>query len=232
MRAGVWAVVLWSVAAAATAAEYDLQIRGLTVGRLALEAAETDGRYRAIGRIDSTGLARLFRRFSYRGDVSGRVSGGRFRPERYVEVADTGRRSSEAELVYRDGVPRVLRYTSPIPAAADAPDPATQAGTVDPLTAIHAMLRDVAPAEACQLDVALFDGRRRSRIAMRPAGASGGLPVCRGVYQRLEGFTPDEVARHRSFDFTLTYRRGAGAVLEVARVAFQSLYGTASIERR
>ncbi len=218
--------------AADGAAVYALKLRGITAGELTIEANEADGRYAVAALIRSVGLVSAFRRFSYRGRADGQRGREGFRPERYLEAADTGRRSSEAELAYEDGVPRVVHYASPRAAAGDTPDPATQGGTVDPLTGIYAMLRDVTRDEACRLDLFMFDGRRRSRIAMQVAGEADGLPYCAGIYQRLEGFTERELARHRKFDFVLTYRAGPGERLQVERVEFASLYGVAAIDRR
>jgi len=67
---------------------------------------------------------------------------------------------------------------------------------------------------------------------MGPAGSAEDGPICRGRYERLKGFTAEEVARHRAFDFTLYYgASGPGGLLRVQRVVFQSLYGQSVIAR-
>lgn len=225
-------LVLSPAAARAEQAVYDLSIRGFKVGELRLDAQESGSRYSVTGRIRNTGVTRMFRQFSYQGTANGRIQRGRLAPARYEEAADTGRRQSSAELRYQGGVPSVVRYASPRESGPDSPSPASQGGTVDPLTASYALLRTVPPAQACNVDHLIFDGARQSRMFMRPAGQSGGLPVCKGQYQRLKGFTAEEVSRHRSFNFTLTYRQGSGGQLVVDRVSFDSLYGKAVIERR
>ena len=211
---------------------FALKIRGFTVGAVTLTSRADANSYSVTGVIGNSGLTRLFRKFSYRGSASGAVDGARLLPARYSEVADTGRRSSEALITYRGGVPRLVRYTSPKPAGPDTPDPATQAGTIDPLTAIYALLRNVPRAQACVLDVVIFDGKRRSRIAMSPVTGAGDIPECKGFYERLQGFTPAEVSRHTRFDFVLSYSDAGGDMLAIARVAFNSSYGVATIERR
>lgn len=211
---------------------FDLSIRGITVGEMKIESSQSSNRYNVAGAINSTGIASFFRRFSYRGAATGAVNGARLFPARYVEKADTGRRSSEVEMVFDAGIPRVVTYTSPDDAGRVPADPAKQKGALDPLSGIYALLRDVPRNRACKLNVHMFDGRRRSHIAMRAAGTDAGLPVCRGVYERQDGFTAEEISRHRKFDFTLTYRSGANGKLQVQRVTFASFYGTAALDRR
>ena len=126
----------------------------------------------------------------------------------------------------------MIEYTSPKQAGLDAPDPATQSGTLDPLSAIFTLLRDVPRANACNLDMAIFDGKRRTRIAVWPQASESELPACTGIYQRLQGFTDKEVARHKQFDLTLTYEDAGNGQLRVSRVAFDSLYGIASVDRQ
>lgn len=216
----------------AETAEYDLKIRGLKVGHLTLRSQSTPDSYALAGVIRNTGLTRVIRRFSYRGQAKGKIYDGRLTPAQYMETANTGKRASEAEIHYdAQGVPRVITYASPDEPGRDAPPPQTQGGTVDPLTAVYDLLRDVPLDRACQTDVMIFDGKRQSRITSAHAGTQDGLPVCSGRYERLLGFTPDEVARHRKFDFTLTYRR-VGDHLQVDRVSFGSIYGKAVIDRR
>lgn len=213
-------------------AAFSLKLRGFTMGLVTLSSSADAQRYTVGGVIINTGVSRIFRQFSYTGAANGMVRNGNLRPDRYKEVADTGRRSSEALITYRNGVPTVEQYTSPKKAGPDAPDPATQGGTVDPLTAIFALLRDVPRAQACQLDVYIFDGKRRTRIAMQPAGIKDGLPFCIGRYSRLQGFTAEEVARHKKFGFVLNYRDGPNDILQVNDVSFDSFYGTAVILRK
>ncbi|MCG6902980.1 MAG: DUF3108 domain-containing protein [Rhodobacter sp.] len=221
------------VSAGKIASAYALTIRGLTVGKVQLTGQDSASRYSVSGQIDSTGLARMIRQFSYRGTANGRVVQGGLQPDHYVESADTGRRASEAEIRYSGGVPEILRYVSAKEAGPDSPDPATQTGTVDPLTAIHALLRDVPRTRACDLDLFIFDGKRRSRISVAPAGTDAdGLPMCSGAYERLQGFTAKEVSRHTRFDFTLTYSDAGNGRLAVREVAFDSFYGTAAIIRQ
>ncbi len=211
---------------------FDLSIRGIRVGAVTMTVNEGDGRYSVLGAARNLGLTRVIRRFSYQGEARGRVSGVKFSPDRYEEVADTGKRQSEVLLNYQNGVPKVARYTSPRQAGEDSPAPETQGGTVDPLTAIYGMLRDVPIADACKGNFDIFDGARRSRIRMKLAASSSGVPKCTGFYERMLGFLPEEVARHKRFDFTVTYSVAGNGRLQVENLSFASIYGKAAIDRR
>jgi len=220
------------VHAAEMTASYAMKIRGFTVGVARLSSnADTRG-YAVTGLIENTGLTRVFRHFSYHGAAQGNIGAARLLPQHYQENADTGRRVTDAELAYDKGVPEVVRYNSPNPVGQDTPDPATQGGTIDPLTAIYSLLRDVPRDTACKLDVMIFDGRRRSRIFMIPATGSGAIPRCNGVYERLQGFTAKELSRNTRFDFVLDYSRLSNDMLRVESIVFDSSYGTAALVRR
>ena len=213
-------------------AVYALKIRGITVGLINLTSTIDSNAYMVSGVIQSTGLARAIRRFSYRGAARGAVRNGSLWPDLYTETADTGRRNTEAVIKYTNGVPELLAYKSPREAGADSPAPATQGGTIDPLTAIFSLLRDVPRARACTLDVTIFDGKRRSRILVKPLATAAGLPTCSGRYERLQGFTAKEIARHTKFEFTVIYADAGNDMLSVQRIEFDSSYGTATLDRR
>ncbi|KMW58136.1 hypothetical protein AIOL_003107 [Candidatus Rhodobacter oscarellae] len=164
---------------------FDLKVAGLRIGVVQMEATESATRYGVQANIRSTGLAAAIRHFSYSGAAAGLVRDGRLVPERYQETADTGRRSSSALMTYRGGVPTVLEYSSPRAAAPDAPDPATQGGTLDPLSAVYALLRDVPATQACTLNVTIFDAGA--------AAASGWPPrarrtACRSAAAPMSGW--------------------------------------------
>jgi len=219
-------------AQARTDASFTIQIAGITIGSMSLKGVENGTGYSVSAAVDSVGAARVFRRFSYRASSRGNVSGGRFTPVRYAEIADTGRRVSDAILNYSRGVPRIQSYTAPVPANAPTLSPATQGGTLDPLTAMYALLRDQPAATLCNTRVTLFDGRRRSTAVLGPPRQVSGGIACSGEYRRLEGYSPEELARHRAFPMTFVYRQAPSGLMQVARVELQSIYGAAAVVRR
>jgi len=229
---GCWVMIIGPVVAQTTTYAYNLSMRGLKVGELSMSAATNGSRYDVSGQIQNTGLTAVMRKFSYNGSVSGALKRLRLSPSRYKETADTGKRRSKVKIAYSNGVPAVVRYDSDVPLPPNSPDPRTQSGTFDPLTAIFALLRDVPAKAACDIRVVIFDGRRRSSITAQKAGTKNGLPKCVGRYERLQGFTPEETARHKHFDFTMSYVKTPDGLLRVDRVAFDSVYGQAVIDRR
>lgn len=214
-------------------AVFDLTLRGLYTGTLSVAGAIEGKSYAASGMLKSGGLVALVRKVRYDARARGSLSKGRFTPARYEEDADTGKRQSQSVMDYRAGVPQVKVYTTPKPPRPGDVDPATQGGTVDPLTAAYAALRDVAPAEACRLKLVLFDGRRRSQVVLAdPKPASDGGLTCTGEYRRLEGFSAEEMADKSRFPFTLTYAPLPDGRLRVMEISMDTIYGKGRLTRR
>ena len=211
---------------------FDLSIRGIRAGTLSFSGEAAAGRYAVSGWLESTGLVGLVRQVRYDGQAEGSLRQGRFTPARYREQADTGKRQSESVMEYRRGVPQVKVYNPPRDLGSDGVDPATQGGTVDPLTALFATLRDVPPGEECNQTLTLFDGKRRSQIVLdAPDAVEGGL-ACPGEYRRLAGFSADDMAEKTRFPFTVRLVPGASGLMQVDEVTMESIYGNARLKRR
>lgn len=213
-------------------ARFDLVMKGLTAGTLVF-AGQTDGKtYAVTGRLASSGILSFVRKVRYDATARGRVADERFHPTRYSEQADTGRRQSQAEIVWTDGTPSVAAYTpARTPRATDV-DPATQKGSVDILTALYATLRDAEPGTECDRSYAMFDGRRASRLTLgKPQTAEGGV-TCTGEYRRVAGFSDKDMAERTRFPFTMTYEPGPDGRMRVVEVAMETLYGRARLVRQ
>ena len=211
---------------------FDLSIRGIRAGTLSFTGQSAEGRYAVSGRLESAGLVGLVRQVRYDGQAEGSLRQGRFTPLRYSEQADTGRRQSESVMEYRRGVPQVKVYNPPRELGSDGLDPATQGGTVDPLTALFATLRDVAPGEECNRSLTMFDGKRRSQLVLgAPAAIEGGI-ACPGEYRRLAGFSADDMAEKTRFPFTVRLVPGTSGLMQVEEVTMESIYGNARLKRR
>lgn len=230
--------VLFLAATAAVAdqtdsAVFDLTLRGIRTGTLSVSGAIDGKSYQASGVLKTGGIVALLKKVRYDARASGTVMNGRFVPSRYEEDADTGKRQSQSVMSYKAGVPQVKVYNPPKAPRPGDIDPATQGGTVDPLTAAFAALRDVAPQEACNLKLVMFDGRRRSQVVLanpKPA-ADGGL-TCSGEYRRLEGFSAEEMAEKSRFPFTMTYAPLADGRMRVTEIAMDTIYGKGRLTRR
>ncbi len=231
------ALLLGAVPAAAEtradAGTFEFSIRGLRAGILSFAGSADARSYAVKGRLTSAGLFGAVRHVSYDAEARGRIRGGRFVPERYAEAASTGERTSSAAMDYRSGVPQVKAHIPPQPPSPNDVDPATQGGTVDPLTALYALLRDVPAAEVCTLDLAMFDGARASRIALgAPKPRTDGAVDCAGEYRRVAGFSAREMAEKQRFPFTVTYRPIVGGAMRVTEIATDTLYGRGRLVRQ
>lgn len=213
-------------------ARFDLVMAGLTAGSLTF-AAESDGRSYAVrGRLASSGLLSFVRKVSYDATARGRLRDGTYLPARYTERADTGRRQSQAEILWQGGVPQIASYTPPREPRPTDVDPATQAGSVDILTALYATLRDADAGGECNRSFAMYDGRRASRLSLgTPEPAEGGI-TCAGEYRRVAGFSPEDMAEKTRFPFTLTYAPAPDGRMRVIEVRMETLYGSARLIRR
>lgn len=213
-------------------AVFDLTLRGLPAGSLSVSGTVTGARYAAAGVLQSGGFLALVKKIRYDARAKGVVRDGVFTPTRYEEDADTGKRQSQSVMRYENGVPQVKVHKPPKPPRPEDIDPATQGGTVDPLTALYAALRDVPEAEACKLKLFLFDGRRRSQVMLTdPRPVEGGL-ACTGEYRRLEGFSEKELAEKVRFPFTLHYAPLGNGHLRVVEISMDTLYGKGRLKRR
>ncbi|MGP3699144.1 DUF3108 domain-containing protein [Rhodobacter sp. NSM] len=237
MRFGVGiAALMLALAAPATAqtdeAVFDLVLRGLRAGTLSFEGTEHDGRYSVRGRLQSGGLLGLVRTMRYDARSSGRMVRDRPQSIAYSESADTGRRQSEVILSWERGQPRVERYSPARKPRSYDIDPAAQQGTVDPLTALYAALRDVEPGEECRLSLDIFDGRRRTRVMLgQPKPVEGGV-ACAGEFRRVAGYSQEDMAEKSRFPFSLVYRPTSEGRMRVVEVATDTIYGRATLRRR
>ncbi|AXQ94483.1 DUF3108 domain-containing protein [Cereibacter azotoformans] len=227
------ALLLAAPAAARTdEAAFDLVLRGVRAGTFSFSGAEEAGRYSVNGRLQSAGLLGLVRRMRYDAQASGRMVQGRPEALSYSEKADTGRRQSEVVLAWDRGRPRVERYA---PARKPRPydvDPAAQRGTVDPMTALYAALRDVEPGQECRLSLDIFDGRRRTQVVLGTPKAIEGGVSCAGEFRRVAGYSPEDMAEKPRFPFTLYYQPTADGRMRVMQVATDTIYGKATLRRR
>lgn len=213
-------------------ARFNVVLRGITAGQLVFRGEQLGARYAVAGKVESTGLIGRLVKFSYDAQARGTLRNGRYTPNRYTEVADTGKRQSTSVMRYQRGVPQVQEIAPPRAPAPFDLDPTTQGGTVDPLTTLYAMLRDVAPDAACNAKLVMFDGRRRSQFTLgAPEPQADGSVLCPGEYRRLAGFSPEDMSERSTFP--LTFRlEPFGDMLRVQEVRTPTLYGDAVLRRK
>lgn len=233
--AGSLALALVGLAAPGALAEqarFGFVLRGITVGSLDWNGSGTaGGAYAVSGVLKTSGLAAMVKRVRYSATAKGAISGtGNYATASYAEDADTGKRQSQSVMVWQKGVPVIQSYKPERQPRPYDVDPATQKGTVDPLTAMFATLRDVAPGAECKASLDLFDGRRASKLILGSPQKTGDTVTCAGEYRRIAGFSPEDMAEKTRFPFTLTYAP-AGEGMRVVEVAMDTLYGKARLVR-
>ena len=212
---------------------FDVVLKGITAGELVIDGKIVGNSYGAKGRMQTTGLAGAIKKIRYDASADGSFAQGRFTPRAVEVAARRGDDRSRNTVIYNGGTPVSVVHEPPRKPRPTDVNPARQSGTIDPLTALYAVLRDVPPAEACQLSVTMFDGTKRSQVALSSPQANGDGVVCTGEYRRLEGFSEKDMAEKSRFPFTLTYAPTAdGTRLRVVEISTDTILGKGRLKRR
>jgi len=212
---------------------FDVILRGIKAGELRIDGRIEGDSYAASGVMETTGLAAMLRKIRYTATTQGTARDTRFTPARYTETAERGNgHQRDFEIRYSAGTPVSVTSNPPRTPKGRDVDPAAQGGTIDPLTALYAVLRDVAPDQACQLDVKMFDGARRSQVQLSAPTPKGKGVTCAGEYRRLEGFSAREMAEKSRFPFTLTYLPTSDGRLRVVDISTETILGKGHLKRR
>ena len=233
----VLSAVLLAAGSGAAAAQtdqgsFELVLKGLKAGALDFSAVQEGTSYAVTGRLKSGGLVSLLRKVRFEASANGAVSGGKYTPVSYSENADTGKRQSQSVMAYVRGVPQVKSYNPPRPPRTYDVDPASMGGTVDPLTALYATLRDVPAGDECRVQLSLFDGRRQSAVKTFGRQEAGDQLVCQGEYRRVAGYSAEDLAEKTTFAFTMIYAPAEGGRMRVTEVAMDTLFGRAKLIRK
>lgn len=210
---------------------FDVYVRGVKAGMLAFSGVENDAAYSAVGYVKSTGLLAVIAKIRYDARSKGRRKGAKLIPSSYFEQT-SGSRNNESILTYRGGTPLVKKYTPPRePAPWDVP-PATQSGTLDPMSVLYSTLKDVPGDAVCNSDIRMFDGRRASRVTLTGKVGEGDGFTCQGEYRRIKGWHPEELAEKSRFPFSLTYAKVGDDLYRVTQVTTDTTVGRATLKRR
>ncbi|KEP69078.1 DUF3108 domain-containing protein [Thioclava sp. BHET1] len=211
---------------------FDVVLKGIRAGELAINGKIVGDGYGANGVLKTAGLVGLFRKIRYDATVSGHYANGTFTPMRFSEKSDTPNSKATHEIVYKNGTPVAVSRNPPRAPSDRDVDPAKQTGTLDPLTALYAVLRNVDTADACKLDVKMYDGAKRSQVRLFDPRPDGKGVVCSGEYRRLAGFSKSDMAEKSRFPFTLYYEPSGPGRLQVDRIETDTIYGKGSLKRQ
>ena len=183
------ALIACTAPAQAFEARFEVRYGPLRPAEVTLSATETAQGYTAEGHVASSGVVGLLRPFHFDLQAEGTREGDSLRPGRFVGDLDTGRRQHRVTMTYDAGVPRI-EAIAPEEAPTDwTLDPATQGGTLDPLSALYRLARPQQGAP-CNRVIDLFDGRRRSRLRLEVPRINSRAAQCDGAYERVAGYAP------------------------------------------
>ena len=151
-------------------AHYDGYIRGFDVFSLDIGVALRPAAYRLQLDFRLTGVVGAL----YHGEGT-TVAEGRFDGVRAVprEMVSTGRFGGVAHVMqidWQDGMPKVLQMVPPTDSDREAVPPQEQAHTMDALSAIGGLLRQVSATGRCESTTRTFDGARLTEYAARTVG--------------------------------------------------------------
>lgn len=236
-RFALCAIAAWLLTGQPTSAEtlsarFSATMAGIRAGSMELRGTESNGRYEVQGAAVSSGLVGEFVQFSVRAAAAGAVQRGRYAPARYTEVSESRGRTKRVTYTYRSGVPQITRTPEDDDPEPHHVGPEGQAGTLDPLTSLWAILRDQPRDKACKADVSAYNGETRSRLRLVRAEPSEDTLVCTGRYTRIAGFSEKEMAERVNWPFTLTYRDTGAALLRVEELRVPTSFGVFRLTRR
>lgn len=209
---------------------FDFFLSGIRAGELEFTGQNSGGRYTASSTIRSAGLIGAFADFFFDGTATGSVTrSGKVVPERFVARSKSPRAERDTRIDWQGGTPVSVSVEPP---RDSAPDPATQAGTLDPVSAGFALFRDSPAGEICNTRVDVFDGSRRSRLELgAPQPGADGEISCAGRYARVEG-EAHSMSSKKDHGFRLVFRATGDGLARLERIEAPTGFGTAVAERR
>ena len=186
-------------------AKFGVFVAGIRIGNFNL-AAQSDGRsYGTSAIAKETGLASWLADFRYKASAMGWIRAGDLVPVTFEESLTENGESSSTEIKFRNGKPYEVAMRSESNENETPLDPLRQGIVLDPLTVMYLMTRDVQSGEVCSGSFIMFDGVRRSRLSLGTPVPLGDGFECRSSYERIEGWTEEEMNEQKVFPFNLEY---------------------------
>ena len=207
---------------------YNVYVSGLKVGEFNYAVNEKGSDYSLRALMRSTGIVGALAKYRYEGLSMGRKKQGRFFPQKYSENSDTGKRKSNKEMVYYNGVPNLTQTEE---RKEYWLDPKTQKNTVDPLSAIYGLLSDQPLNTPCKQNITVYDGARRYAIKLVSSQIEEDEMYCKGIFTRLGGYSKKELKKGIEFPFELQFSK-KGNIFRIDRFVMSTLLGRASFVRK
>jgi hypothetical protein len=210
-------------------ANYDFYLAGIKVGTMAFTTRESARDYSAGAEINASGLVAAVLTFTFDGSARGGIAkSGAPVPSVFEAVSDSPKGKRTTRIDWKNGVPVAVTIEPP---RDNQPAPGDQAGTLDPISAGFALLRDGPAERMCATSVDVFDGSRRSRLKLGERRPAQGGFTCSGTYARVQG-EPHSLSSQTEFPFTLTFSRDANGMARTQRIQTSTSFGKATLERR
>lgn len=214
---------------------------GITLGKVDMDAKFSDGKYRVVSNLETSGVVNVFWQSEIQASSSGRLDAKRLEPELYTSFY-TGHnaRHQEVSLTYENGYPAKLYANPPYSLRGYEVKPEEKKGTFDPLSAVLYIASGVgATSSPCNLSAPVYDGRRRYSITMTKVEdititMDNGLYKgpgykCEIIYKQISGFSP-RVLREANFPkiyaWVAEVSSGGRHFMVPMRVWAKSQYGT------
>ena len=193
-----------AAAAEPTRAHYEAYAGGLNVLRMDADFTITAQDYRVHTVLRTAGTLSAVMRAEQDTTVQGRFVGNRPQPARFYSYGHSRGRQRVTQVDYPAGQPDIRQLIPPAEGDEREPvPPEQQRNTVDTLSAMAQLIRQVGSTGRCEGKVMTFDGRRLAELSARTAGQevleptsrssfSGPALRCDFVGRQIAGFKKDE----------------------------------------
>lgn len=217
---------------------YTVSISGFPIGHVEYQSQSGEDGYRVQGFLGSSGFFGFFIGTRYSGAVIGETRGGKAVPEVFRGRFEARGKYAQVDVSYKNAQPASVVHQ---PARASQPyDIPLKAArnSVDPISALYLLLRDVDRRDVCRFDQTIFDGVRLSRVFLGAAAVPDGIAEgqgrlqCNGAYSRVGGFSEDQLADRTDYPFLLEYAQKADGSWHVSRFLATTDFGIAKAQLR
>ena len=217
--------------------KYTIKLGFVTLATMEIAAKETDSRYNLIGLIQTSGLVKLIQPFKYKVYVGGVLNERNYRPISYFERSRRRNTNRTQRMKLDNGIP-VVNVFNP-PASRIRPIPESQVrGSIDPVTALHKLLRTAPLRQQCQYSHFVYDGKKLGHIGLKFRKITRSKVTCDGVYERVSGFSAEDLKENKAFKFTVTLlpvnpnskKHIRDQVFYTASIKTQSVFGGVNIK--
>jgi hypothetical protein len=225
--------------ASAQQTNYAVRILGFKVGSMHLATSQTATTYGAAAKFKTTGLAGAISTVYFDVTATGRQVNGRLRPTRYTERMDTGEKLSDGAMSWHNGLPQMEGARFARDVRVSNSDLRT---SVDPMTVLYMVFRDMAASDLCTIDQPVFDGERLARVTLTQRSQTNRNITCSGQFRRIAGYSDDDLKNHAIFPIHITYApadQGADKRAKIAadtemrlhQMKVKTIYGNATVTR-